>query len=182
MAKELVYSMRMSKKVRAGLEKLASRECRSIASLLDKIIADYLEEQEQFMYATPSVERRRFSRIRTIIPAQTRLFIGDSLAAFPCSILDLSLDGVLIAYPRGSNINAATLGELPKFNLCFELPHSQELLCFDCVVRRVFNVNRDLKVGAAFISRSQEGLEKLDSYLVRHSELINFTEGRREDC
>ncbi len=166
MGKNIVYSMRMSKKVREALEMVAKRERRTIASLLDKVVADFLEHQGYPVYESSMVERRGSQRSKTALPSITYLTKDGITVKFPCVVLDLSLGGALISYPRGSKIKATSLGELPNFDLCFELPRTGEEVCFRCATRRVFNMNTDLKVGAAFIDPIEDHMERLASYLM----------------
>ena len=49
MKKDIVYSIRMSILVREALKRAAKKERRTVASLLDKIILDYLEEQRYLL-------------------------------------------------------------------------------------------------------------------------------------
>ena len=62
MKKDTIYSLRMSRMIREALKKAAEVECRTMASLLDKIITDYLKKEGLLTIHELSAERRRFSR------------------------------------------------------------------------------------------------------------------------
>jgi len=46
MKKDVIYCMRMSWRVRETLSRIAKKDHRSVASLLDKIVADYLQRRD----------------------------------------------------------------------------------------------------------------------------------------
>ncbi|MEJ2170785.1 MAG: Arc family DNA-binding protein [Desulfobacterales bacterium] len=68
MKKDAVYSMRMSSRVREALKKAARKERRTVASLLDKIIIEYLSQEG---HINLDAERRNFSRTRITLPAKS---------------------------------------------------------------------------------------------------------------
>ena len=105
-------------------------------------------------------------RVNTALPAVTYYKTGDiSDVPFSCVVLDLSLGGALVAYPRGSEIKDTSIGEMPNFSLSFELPRSKEEVRFRCDLRRVFNIDNGVKIGAAFIDSNENHLERLGTYL-----------------
>jgi len=164
--KDVIYSLRMTGKVHEYLRKAAGLEHRTMASLLNKIIADYLEKQGYFFNKTISQERRKYPRIATALPAVTHYKAGViSFPPFSCVVLDLSSGGALIGYPRGSEIENTSIGEMPDFSLCCELPPVKEKVCFKCDLRRLFNIGTGVKIGAAFKEPNGEHLERLRAYL-----------------
>ena len=73
MQKDTVYSMRMNSKVREALKRAAKKEYRTVASLLDKIITDYLEKEGFLLRPEFGAERRKFPRRKITLPAKTYL-------------------------------------------------------------------------------------------------------------
>ncbi len=164
--KDVIYSMRMTAKIREALRKAAALEHRTMASLLNKIIADYLEKQGYATNNNINHERRKHPRTMTALPSLTYYKSGAvSFPPFSCVVLDLSLGGALIAYPRGSEIENTSIGEMPNFSLCFDLPPLKEEVCFRCDLRRLFNIDTGLMIGAEFMHPNGENLEKLGAYL-----------------
>lgn len=158
--------MRMTAKVREALRRAANLEHRTMASLLEKIIADYLEKQEHPFSKTVSQERRKNPRINTVLPSVTHYKTeAGSLVSFPCVVLNLSLGGALIAYPRGSEIEDASIREMPNFSLCLELPRMKEQACFQCASPRAFDIDNGLKIGAKFIDSQVDSFGRLGAYL-----------------
>jgi hypothetical protein len=165
MKKDAVYSMRMSRRVRDALKSAANRERRTVASLLDKIITDYLAREGFLRGPEFGTERRRFPRKKLTMPAKTFLKVGSKEEAFPSVVLDISMGGVLITYPKGSEIRFASTGELPHFELCLEVPREDEDLCFDCNARHMRDTGDEIQVGAAFSNPKGEDLQRLNTYL-----------------
>jgi len=137
-----------------------------MASLLDKIVADYLEKQGYLAGKALGQERRKHPRIKTALPSVTYHRGGvASHSPISCVVLDLSLGGALVAYPRGSEIKDASIAEMPSFTLCFRLPRTEEEVSIKCHARRVFNIDNGLKIGAAFMDLGENHLHSLGAYL-----------------
>jgi hypothetical protein len=166
MKKDAVYSMRMSSRVRDALKKAAQKERRTVASLLDKIITDYLAQEGFLRGPEFDSERRRFPRKKITVPAKTYLRIGSKDDPFPGVVLDISMGGVLVTYPKGSEIKFASTGELPHFEICLELPRLEEELCFDCNARHMRDTGDEIQVGAAFRNPKGQDLQRLNTYLM----------------
>ncbi|MBW1821727.1 MAG: hypothetical protein JRI92_08165, partial [Deltaproteobacteria bacterium] len=75
MKKDVVYSIRMSVLVRESLKRAAREDRRTVASLLDKIILDYLENERNLQLSETETDRRgfqdrrRFKRKKIALPA-----------------------------------------------------------------------------------------------------------------
>ena len=162
MKKDAVYSMRMSSRVREALKKAAQKERRTVASLLDKIIIDYLSQEG---HINLDAERRNFSRTRITLPAKSIVHEGSLKKSFPGVVLDLSMGGVLLTYPKGSDIPFSSIGKLPRFELCIEDPHSHEQLSLNCDTRHMRDTGNEIQVGASFIEPGKQELQKLAAYL-----------------
>ena len=158
--------MRMSSRVRDALKAAAQRERRTVASLLDKIITDYLAQEGFLRGPDFGSERRRFSRKKITVPARTHLRIGSKDDPFPGVVLDISMGGVLITYPKGSEIKFASTGALPHFEICLDLPRLEEELCFDCNARHMRDTGDEIQVGAAFSNPKGQDLQRLNTYLM----------------
>jgi hypothetical protein len=165
MKKDAVYSMRISSRVREALKKAATKERRTVASLLDKIITDYLAKEGLLTGPEFGAERRRFSRKKITLAATTYLE-AESGDTFPGVVLDISLGGVLVTYAKGAEIRFTSIGELPRFEICFLLPREDEELCFDCEARHMRDTGDEIQVGATFKNPKGNYLQKLNSYLM----------------
>lgn len=161
MRKDAVYSMRMSTRIREALKQAAQKERRTVASLLDKIIIEYLVQEGHISLET---DRRNFSRTKIALPAKSIIKEGTRDKAFPCVVLDLSMGGVLMTYPKGSDIPFFSIGKLPGFELCLDDPHSHEQFNINCDTRHMRDTGKEIQVGARFIAPGQQELQKLAAY------------------
>ena len=166
MKKDAIYSMRMSSRVREALKKAAMIERRTVASLLDKIISDYLSREGILKGSEFGTERRRFPRKKITLAASTLMVRGSTRESFPGVVLDISMGGVLITYAKGSEVRFVSVGELPHFELCLELPLEDGELCFDCRARHMRDTGDEIQIGAAFSKPRGDYLQRLSSFLM----------------
>lgn len=167
MKKDVIYSMRMNRQVRDALKKVARKKHRTVASLLDKIISDYLEKEGYIDLHGIREERRRHARKKITLPGKLYLQTDTQLQDFPSVILDLSAGGVLLTYPKGSSgVRVNSIEELPAFQLSFELPNTRESLSFNCSARHISVNGEEIKVGATFQNPDQRQLQSLHQYLM----------------
>jgi hypothetical protein len=165
MKKDIVYTIRMSSVVREALKTAADKDRRTVSSLLDKIILDYLE-REGIPVDGRREERRRYPRKKITLPSTALLGLGEVAKNLPGVILDLSMGGVLVTYPKGTQLPSPTFGELPSFDLCFQLPKSPDTVCVQCEARRMADTGSEIHVGAAFKNADDKALQKLETYLL----------------
>jgi hypothetical protein len=164
--KDAVYSMRMNSKIREALRRAAKKERRTVASLLDKVITDFLQKEGFVLGPELGGERRRFPRKKITLPATTILGSGPKAETYPGVILDISRGGVLLTYAKGSEIKFTSKGELPHLRVCFHVPQSRKELCFDCVARHMRDTGQEIQVGANFSDPSEKHLQRLAPYLM----------------
>jgi len=165
MKKDAVYSMRMPTRTREALKRAAQKEHRTVASLLDKIISDYLAKQGYLNGPEFGAERRKFARKKIKMPAKTVYGTGTGEKSFYGVILDLSLGGALVTYPKGSNIKLPSSETMPQFQLCLDMPQQGQELCFDCQTRHMRLTADEIQVGARFSNPKENHLQQLHRYL-----------------
>jgi len=167
MKKDAVYSMRMTRRVLEALKFAAKIECRTVASLLDKIVTDHLARNGLLSGPEFGTERRRFPRKKLTVPAKSYLTRGPRDIAFPGVVLDISMGGLLVTYPKGSEIIFTTIGELPCFEVCLDLPQAHQNLRFDCETRHMRDTGDEIQIGATFNRPEGKYLQELNSYLMK---------------
>ena len=170
MKKDVVYSIRMSVLVRESLKRAAQQERRTVASLLDKIILDYLEDEQYFQLSESDrrgfQDRRGFKRKKIALPATLTIKVGGKTETFACVILDIAMGGVLVSFPRSSKIKLSTTGDLPRFKLSFYLPQIEDKLHFQCDTLRIIEKDREIQIGAVIREPDDETLKQLKLYLI----------------
>ena len=165
MKKDVIYSIRMSSLVRDTLKRAAAKERRTVASLLDKIIINYLEEQRYLLPHEMGDDRRIHHRRKITLPAVTIMGNGSKRSSYPCVITDIAMGGVNITYPRGSKIKEALLRGQDEFKLLFKLPENGEEIGFQCDARRLVEEDREIHVGAMINNPNPSDLSILKTYL-----------------
>ena len=172
MKKDVVYSIRMSILVRESLKRAAQKERRTVASLLDKIILDYLEDERYLQLSETGTDRRGFQDRRTFkrkkitLPATLAIKVGGKTETVACIIIDIAMGGVLISFPRGSKINLSTTGDLPHFKLSFHLPQIEGKFHFQCETRHIIEKDGEIQIGAVIREPDDETLKQLKFYLI----------------
>ncbi len=157
MKKDFIYSIRMSSLVREGLSRAAKSERRSMASLLDKIILDYLEAMGFLRASEIGSDRRRYKRKTVMLPATTYVRTNKHIEAYHCVIVNLSLGGALVGYPKGCGIEVRSMEELSNFELGFNISQAVEEICFPCQVQRMNDAENGILMGAMFRESKDRG-------------------------
>ena len=163
MKKEVVYSLRMRKSIKDALRKAAQDESRTVASLLDKIIKEYLGRKGLISVSRDVVEQRWFTRKEIFKPAFIIYESGSKSRKAFVTILDISFGGALVAYPK-SHQSRLPIEDLPQFDLCFDLSEKEKSLCFQCRTNRIIDSGYGVQVGTNFINTNQSDLRKLRGY------------------
>ncbi len=165
MEKDVAFSMRMSTIIRAALRVAAKKDRRSVSSLVDKVLTDYLMKEGFIRESEFGPERRKFPRKKTTLPAKTSFKTELKEEVFSSVVLDISMGGALVSYPKGSKIKFMSEGELPRFGLRLDLLE-EERLWFDCEARHMHDTGTEIEVGAAFIKSNGGAKQKLSNYLM----------------
>jgi hypothetical protein len=166
MKKDTIYSLRMNRKVREALQRASNKERRSVASLLDKIITDYLTREEFLSDADFGAERRKFHRKKLTMPTETILKDGAHQKTVPGVVLDLSSGGALITYPKSSEVRFSSVGKLPDFELNLKIPGKEDVIRFDCNAKHMRDTGDEIHVGASFRNPEEHQLQKLDNHFL----------------
>lgn len=151
--------------IRDALKKAAGLECRTVASLLDKITTDYLKREGFLVRHEPGAERRQF--LRENIPLTSRAILikdekGDSI---PSVVKDISLGGVKLIFPKDAEIKITPSSMLSHFELCIEFPKDDQQLTFACDTRHIHRTDNEIQIGASFKNMNTDQFQRLSGYL-----------------
>lgn len=150
----------------------AQKERRTVASLLDKIIADYLESAGLLKESTGGEDRRRFedrrqfARKKIRLPATTYFREASEVNSAPSVVLDISEGGILVTHAKGVDLGFSAIGKLPAFEVRLETPLKDGKLLLKCDARHMRDTGSEIQIGAAFTDLSQKDLVKLGEYLM----------------
>ena len=164
MRKEVIYSLRMSRELRDALKKAAKDESRTVASLLDKIIKDYLAQKGLLSQLDGVKDQRWFTRKEIYQPATILVDEKKQPKQVEIVVINISLGGVLIGYPKKSNVSFSS-DQSPRFELCLDLTEEKEPICFQCEASRMTDSGYGVQVAANFIDADPSDLHMLRSYL-----------------
>jgi hypothetical protein len=137
-----------------------------VASLLDKIITDFLTREGFLSEHDFGAERRKFHRKKMTMPTETILTEGVNQKSVPGVVLDLSLGGALITYPKSSDIRFSSVGKLPDFGLNLKVPGKKDVLRFDCNSKHMRDTGDEIQIGASFSDPEEKQLQKLDDHFL----------------
>jgi hypothetical protein len=165
MIKDIVYSIRLTRLVRDTLRHAARKERRTVASLLDKIIVGYLEENRYLLPHETGGDRRAHLRNKITLPALTIIETGGKNLSFPCVITDMAIGGLNVTFPRGSEVREYLLRGQDEFRLLFTLPENGIEINFQCDARRFVEEEREIHIGAMIINPNANDLSTLKEYL-----------------
>ncbi len=166
MKKDTIYSLRMNSKVREALQRASNKERRTVASLLDKIITDFLTREGYLSDADFGAERRKFHRKKLTMPTETILKEGAHQKTVPGVVLDLSSGGALITYPKSSEVRFSTVGKLPDFGLNLKVPGKEDVLRFDCNSKHMRDNCYEIHICASFRNPEEHQLQKLNNHFL----------------
>ena len=164
--KDAMYSLRISREVRKGLQVAAEKDRRTVASLLDKIITDYLAKEGLLKEPEVGPERRKFPRKKVAVPASAFLEENRRNEAYPCVILNLSMGGALVSYPKSPKIKYTSPAEMPQFRLKFKVPPEHEEVWFDCNACHMQHSEKELQVGANFSSPEGIYMQRVSKFIM----------------
>jgi len=147
------------------MELAAKRDRRSVASLLEKIIADFLAK-EGIDWETRIIQKDRRVYPRKDVSLPARLRIQKSPKGYyetEALVQNMSLGGAYVTYINGSTDPVAPAS---KVNLVVRIPRSVAPLDLDC---RVVHFTRDgdkVGVGIQYGLIAKENLAIIDRFLM----------------
>ena len=161
MKKDLTICFRTSDDLRTSLEKIAADERRSLSSIIETILYDFLKQKKALQ--SLKKERRRYPRKPVSFPTFVYKSGSEEQALQPGTIVDISLGGIRILIPYDAKVDeTANMGTL------FTLPNEKVPLKMHCAVNRVIPAEENIKeVGASFVDSDFASYQKLQNYLVQ---------------
>ena len=165
MKKDTMYSLRLNSMIREALKKAAEMECRTMASMLDKIITDFLKKKGLLSRPEHDVERRRFPRKNISLPSRAISKSGEKIDSIPSVVRDISLGGFRVILPKNAEVRITQSTIISNFELLVEFPEDDQLLTFACDTRRIDMIDSEIQIGASFANMNSDEIQKLRRYL-----------------
>ncbi len=164
MRKEKIFSLRLTSGMRDALGKAARRDRRSIASLLEKVISDYLaKEGIKWEEAVSYLDRRQYPRTNVSLPA--RLTIQQTPEIFEeteALIENMSLGGSYVTYTNG---HRSPWKLQSSIHLVVRIPGAAAPLELVGRAVRVLRDDQKVGVGLQHMGTPKETLVLIDRFL-----------------
>jgi hypothetical protein len=146
---------RTNEKLRKALKKLSVMDRRTLSSVVENILHDYISQREPKAVAE---EKRRYPRIKISAPA---LVSGLGGAVHTGVVNDISLGGINFSlptsFPRDMRLNS-------KISLVFTLRTNEKPLTIQCSLRYIRSDDRKT-IGASLIDTDFHSYRVLQDYL-----------------
>jgi hypothetical protein len=142
--------------LRRALEKISEADRRSLSSVIENILYDYVGRREP---VGVKEEKRRYPRKRVSAPALVSGLDGTVHAGM---VNDISLGGIHISVPRGLKVEVR---DDLRMSVVFTLPRGDKPLTMQCAPRHVHS-NGQTGIGASFMDTDFQSYQSLQDYLV----------------
>ena len=143
----------------------AERDRRTMASLMEKILCDYLEKEGLLTKPAFNTERRQHLRKGVMLPVKTLCTEDGEACIFSGVVTNISRGGAMVLFPKGFGIPFESNDEHPRFELCVESPENGEEIYLDCETR-YRSVNDDqIQLGTAFVKPKKKSVQTLNRLL-----------------
>ncbi len=156
MTRDTVICFRTSDELRKALEKISQADRRSLSSVIENILYDYVGHRGPKGLRG---EKRRHSRKKISAPALVTDAAGTVHAGM---VNDVSLGGLHVSVPDGF---PCEMREDEKVSIVFTLPASGRPLSMQCMPRHV-RVNGQTNIGASFIDTDFQSYQALQNFLM----------------
>ncbi|MBA4390180.1 MAG: hypothetical protein C0399_04500 [Syntrophus sp. (in: bacteria)] len=159
MKKDVTICFRTSEDLRASLDKVAAGERRSLSSIIETVLYDYLKEKKELR--SLKSEKRIYGRREVSLPAFVyKRGLGES-ALQTGTILDLSLGGLRVSVPQEYDVQ-----QEGEFDTIFTIPNEKMPVKMKCSVKGVLDgTDNTREILAAFVDGDFLGYQKLHGYL-----------------
>ena len=164
MTKERIFSLRLTVAMRNALGVAAKRERRSIGSLVEKVVADYLtREGIPWEEASSCHNRRRHPRIDVFLPARLRIEETPETAEETEALIEnMSLGGFYVTYTNGHRPPWKLQSSI---RLIARIPGTPDPLDFLCRAVRVIHDREMVGIGLQHCGIPEETLALIDWFL-----------------
>jgi len=164
MSKKNVICFRASEDLHESLQKAAQEEKRSLSSIIEFVLTDYLQNRK--ISAAIKDERRQYKRKN--ISAATLIKHHESGEAkyHTGSIVDISFGGVRIKMPSGIQYEIVSNAASQKLEIIFTLPNENLPIFITCEPRNVVRTEESVQIGASFVNTDLVSYKALQNYLM----------------
>ena len=160
--KDSLICFRASKDLHESIAQVAKEEQRSVSSMIEMALTNYLKERKSF--PTDKKEKRLYPRksisVPTIISQADKGQIGIG------SVMDISLCGAGILVPKDLQNNIQIDSQGSRFEIVFNLPSENKPIKLSCESKRISDSEDCVHVGATFVDAEFQSYRSLQTYLM----------------
>ena len=165
MKKSVTICFRTGEEVLNVLKKISSEGRRSMSSLIEAIIYEYLAAKKELQNIKD--EKRRYPRRKVSIPALVQKPDAELKKVLAGIIINLSLNGVQISVPKEYDFEVHEDSETSRVEIIFTLPESKKPLAMQCMPKTVIDLKDEVRVGATFVNSDFSSIQALQNYLLQ---------------
>ena len=159
MKKDVTICFRTSDDLRNSLEKVAEGERRSLSSVIETVLFNFLKDK--IGIRNSKNERRNYPRKEASLPAFIYKRDSKESTLQTGIIFDISLGGLRVSIPQDYEAEQNT-----EFDTIFTIPTEKTPIKMKCTVKRILEGAENTKeVGANFVDGDFPGYQKLHRYL-----------------
>ena len=149
--KTSMCSFRVEPHLKEGLHTIAKQRARSLSSLIEQVLQDFVESQQaELPRDAIEKDRRQHPRKEILLPARWRLRKGKDTLEHDVLIKNISTGGAYTEYLNGRIYRLFEKDQIPSLKLTVRLPGSKEPIALECEAVR-FHLTRDcLGVGLRY--------------------------------
>ena len=155
--RDRVICFRTSDNLRKALEKVSESEKRSLSSIIENVLYDYVKSREPKGIAE---EKRRYPRKKVSAPALITDLDGVVHAGL---VNNISLGGLHISVPSNFHVE---LQDDSTMSVVFTLPQSEKPLTTQCAPRYV-HANGQINIGSSLVDTDFHSYQALQDYMTK---------------
>jgi hypothetical protein len=162
MKKDSLICFRASKDLHESLAKIAKEDRRSLSSMIEIALTNYLKERKAFK----GVKQEKRLCPRKAVSVPTVINQSDPGQMGIGSIRDISLGGVSILIPKDFKNKILINAQGSRFEVVFILPNENKPVRLSCESRKVDDLEEGMHVGASFVDADFNSYKAVQTYLM----------------
>ena len=162
MKKDSLICFRASKDLHESLTQVAKEDQRSVSSMIEMVLTNYLKERKSF--PADKKEKRQYPRKSISVPVIINQ--ADNGQIGMGSISEISLCGASILIPKDFQNNIQIDPQGSRFEIVFNLPTKNKPIKLSCESKRVSDSEDCIHVGATFVDAGFQSYKTLQTYLM----------------
>jgi len=162
MNKENIICFRTSKHLHESLVKAAKKDRRSVSSMIEMVLINYLKEREAFR--SVENEKRQHPRKALSVPAVIHQPNRGQMAVG--SIEEISLGGVRVILPKDFRQQILIDSHGTRFEIVFNIPPENKPVRISCESVRIVDTEDGMRIGAFFIDADFKSYKAVQTYVI----------------